>query len=69
MEQTINSFHVGLNLDAKEKFLQQGEYRYAQNTIHESQEGDYVSLPNEQGNEICASLPSGQKIIGQRPFG
>jgi hypothetical protein len=64
MEQTINSFHVGLNLDAKEKFLQQGEYRYAQNTIHESQEGDYVSLPNEQGNEICASLPSGQKIIG-----
>jgi hypothetical protein len=39
-------------------------YRFALNMMLESKEGDYASLTNEEGNEICFQLESNEKLIG-----
>jgi hypothetical protein len=39
-------------------------YRFALNMLMESKQGDYSSLTNEEGNEICFALEVGEKLIG-----
>jgi len=58
----MNNFEKGLNKDVIPKLQPPGTYRYALNSVLESEEGDYGVLINELGNSSCVSTP--YPIIG-----
>ena len=59
-----NQLTQGLNQDIHPKFQEDGTYRFALNSILETREGDYGTISNEIGNQICAELPYATRIIG-----
>jgi len=59
-----NTFEKGLNLDLAPENQPEGTYRFALNSVLESQEGDYYSLNNEQSNYECVEIPEGFAPIG-----
>ena len=55
----------GMNQDVLEKFLPEGAYKFALNSVVETEQGDLNSISNELGNITCASgFPTNKTIIG-----
>jgi len=60
----INQLNKGINTDVHNKFQPEGTYRYAQNAVLSTEEGDYGSISNEPGTELCAALGPTEQVIG-----
>lgn len=61
----ITEFSVGLNQDSSPINQPKGSYRFALNTIRESEEGDERFRSNEEANIECAELKPGYIPIGK----
>lgn len=53
-----------MNQDMHPKHQPEGTYRLALNAVLETKEGDIMTISNELGNELCASLPN-KPIVGK----
>ena len=54
----------GMVQDINIKFQDEGTYRFALNSILESEDGQIGALINEQSNKLCSQVPDGFTIIG-----
>lgn len=59
----------GLNTDFSPQVQPEGTYRYALNAVNETELGDSLFISNEEGNELCTSIPEGFLIVGKRYIG
>lgn len=59
----------GLNTDFSPQVQPEGTYRYALNAVNETELGDSLFISNEEGNELCTSIPEGFLIVGKRYVG
>ena len=59
------SAQAGLNLDSSVSQVGPGKVTYALNAAVENFDDNSVSYQNELGNELCLTLPTGYKLIGQ----
>ena len=62
---TITQINKGLHLDNSIASQPKGSYRFALNTINETNEGDLEFISNEESNEIYGQLPAGFTPIGK----
>jgi len=62
---TSNNFTKGMNQDVHPKYQPEGTYRFALNSVLETQDGEFPGISNELGNVICATdFPTQKKVIG-----
>lgn len=59
------SAQAGLNLDSSVSQVGPGKVTYALNAAIENFDDNSVSYQNELGNELCLTLPTGYKLIGE----
>lgn len=59
-----STFHKGLHLDSAPENQPDGTYRFALNSVLESQEGNYFAISNEQSNFDCVTFPNDFVPIG-----
>lgn len=62
---TSNTLAKGMNQDSHPKFQPEGTYRFALNTVLETELGEPLVASSELGNEICAQgYPTTKTLIG-----
>lgn len=61
----ISQFSKGLYQDNSFVDQPKGTYRFALNSVNETELGDFGFIGNEESNEICTSLPTGYIPIGK----
>lgn len=60
-----STFQVGMNTDLHPKYQKDGSYRFALNSVLETNSGELPYISSEGSNEICATnFPSTKSIIG-----
>lgn len=64
IRQELNSANIGLNLDNTLNQIKQGMLTYALNAAVENFDSSSVNYQNEQGNELCVTLPKEYVLIG-----
>lgn len=64
-QKDINLFNKGLHTDTNEVLQPKGSYKFALNTIANTEEGNIGLLSNEPSNIECGELPIGFKPIGK----
>lgn len=57
MEKKVTSINKGLFTDSTEVQRPKGTWAFALNTLIGSWEGDYITVTNEDGNQLCYELP------------
>ena len=65
----ISHFNGGLHTDNSLIDSPKGTYRFALNSVNETELGDFGFISNEESNEECASLTPGYVPIGCKEFG
>ena len=61
----ISQFNGGLHTDNSLVDSPKGTYRFALNSVNETELGDFGFISNEESNEQCASLTTGYIPIGK----
>ena len=61
----ISQFNGGLHTDNSLIDSPKGTYRFALNSVNETELGDFGFISNEESNEQCASLTTGYIPIGK----
>jgi len=61
---SVNNLKGGMNQDVSPQQQPEGTYRYALNSVHESNDGRYMDMSNEDGNQLRFSLPDGYEARG-----
>lgn len=56
---------AGLNLDSSVSQVGKGKVTYALNAAVENFDDNSISYQNELGNELCLTLPTGYRLIGE----
>jgi len=64
IRQEYNTGNTGLNLDNTLNQIKQGTLTYALNAAVENFDASSVNYQNEQGNELCVTLPKEYVLIG-----
>ena len=64
-ENNISQFSKGLFQDNSFVDQPKGTYRFALNSVNETELGDSSFISNEESNEICTSLTPGYIPIGK----
>lgn len=59
-----NNTYLGMNLDSIINQVKPGQVTFAQNAQTTGFEGNMITYQNEQGNELCFTVPEGYKVIG-----
>jgi hypothetical protein len=59
-----NNAYLGMNLDSIISQVKPGQVTYAQNAQIVGFEGNMVTYQNEQGNQVCFTIPEGYRVIG-----
>jgi hypothetical protein len=59
-----NNAYLGMNLDSIINQVKPGQVTYAQNAQTVGFEGNMIVYQNEQGNQICFTVPEGYRVIG-----
>ncbi len=65
MEKNVTSIQKGLHTDDSPQAQTKGTYRYALNSINETELGDLFFNSNEESNENCGNLPTGHVALGK----
>lgn len=65
MEKNITQISKGLHKDNSEGARPEGTYQYALNAVNETEEGDLLTVSNEESNEEHAELKLGYVPIGK----
>ena len=61
----ISQLSKGLHTDNSQVDSPKGTYRFALNSVNETELGDFGFISNEESNEQCASLTPGYVPIGK----
>lgn len=64
-ENNISQLSKGLHTDNSQVDSPKGTYRFALNSVNETELGDFGFISNEESNEECASLTPGYVPIGK----
>lgn len=64
-DKNITEFGVGIDIDGSPANQKKGTYRFALNTVNESEIGDKNTRGNEESNEECSALTPGYIPIGK----
>jgi hypothetical protein len=59
-----NNAYLGMNLDSVINQAKPGQVTFAQNAQTIGFEGNMIVYQNEQGNELCFTVPEGYSVIG-----